>query len=111
MFRIRSFLPTGLTRLSTGNLMFQPFTEEHDHFRKTVRDFAEKELLPNAEFLEIVLVKVGQYIQINGVGLECIGILSQGFNCFRWFFETACRSLKIAVIKFYRLQAIYFHIP
>ena len=32
--------------------MFQPFTEEHDHFRKTVRDFAEKELLPNAEAWE-----------------------------------------------------------
>ncbi len=29
--------------------MFQPFTEEHEHFRKTVRDFAEKELLPHAE--------------------------------------------------------------
>ena len=29
--------------------MFQPFTEDHEHFRKTVRDFAEKELLPHAE--------------------------------------------------------------
>jgi citronellyl-CoA dehydrogenase len=29
--------------------MFQPFTEEHEHFRKTVRDFAEKELAPHAE--------------------------------------------------------------
>ncbi len=29
--------------------MWQPFTEEHDHFRKMVRDFAEKELAPHAE--------------------------------------------------------------
>jgi len=29
--------------------MFQPFTEEHQEFRKTVRAFAEKELAPNAE--------------------------------------------------------------
>lgn len=29
--------------------MWSPFTEEHDHFRKTVRAFAEKELLPNAD--------------------------------------------------------------
>ena len=29
--------------------MFKPFTEDHEHFRKTVRDFAEKELLPHAE--------------------------------------------------------------
>lgn len=32
--------------------MWQPFTEEHDQFRKTVRQFAEKELLPNAEAWE-----------------------------------------------------------
>jgi citronellyl-CoA dehydrogenase len=29
--------------------MWQPFTEEHEQFRKTVRQFAEKELLPHAE--------------------------------------------------------------
>src|SRR5215470_12300981 len=29
--------------------MWQPFTEEHEQFRKTVRQFAEKELAPNAE--------------------------------------------------------------
>ncbi len=29
--------------------MWQPFTEEHQQFRKLVRDFAEKELLPHAE--------------------------------------------------------------
>jgi citronellyl-CoA dehydrogenase len=29
--------------------MFNPFTEEHDQFRKMVRDFAEKELAPNAD--------------------------------------------------------------
>lgn len=29
--------------------MWQPFGEEHDQFRKTVRGFAEKELAPNAE--------------------------------------------------------------
>ena len=28
--------------------MWQPFTEEHQQFRKLVRDFAEKELAPNA---------------------------------------------------------------
>jgi citronellyl-CoA dehydrogenase len=29
--------------------MFSPFREEHDHFRKTVRQFAEKELAPYGE--------------------------------------------------------------
>ena len=29
--------------------MWQPFTEEHTHFRKTVRAFAEKELAPHVE--------------------------------------------------------------
>ncbi|NUP13856.1 MAG: acyl-CoA dehydrogenase [Polyangiaceae bacterium] len=29
--------------------MFQPFTEEHEQFRKTVRAFAEKELAPNTD--------------------------------------------------------------
>jgi citronellyl-CoA dehydrogenase len=29
--------------------MFQPFSEEHNEFRKTVRAFAEKELAPNAD--------------------------------------------------------------
>ena len=29
--------------------MWQPFTEEHQHFRKLARDFAEKELAPHAE--------------------------------------------------------------
>ncbi len=29
--------------------MWQPFTEEHDQFRKTVRQFAEKELAPFAD--------------------------------------------------------------
>ena len=29
--------------------MFQPFTEQHDHFRKTVRNFAEKELAPHVD--------------------------------------------------------------
>ena len=29
--------------------MFQPFTEQHDQFRKTVRNFAEKELGPHVE--------------------------------------------------------------
>lgn len=29
--------------------MFTPFREEHDHFRKTVRQFAEKELAPFAD--------------------------------------------------------------
>src|SRR6185436_1967761 len=29
--------------------MWQPFTEEHQQFRKTVRSFAEKELAPHAE--------------------------------------------------------------
>lgn len=29
--------------------MWQPFTEEHQQFRKTVRQFAEKELAPHAE--------------------------------------------------------------
>jgi citronellyl-CoA dehydrogenase len=29
--------------------MWQPFTEEHQQFRKTVRAFAEKELAPHAE--------------------------------------------------------------
>ena len=29
--------------------MFQPFTEEHDQFRKTVKGFAEKELAPHAD--------------------------------------------------------------
>ena len=29
--------------------MWQPFTEEHEQFRKTVRAFAEKELAPHAE--------------------------------------------------------------
>jgi citronellyl-CoA dehydrogenase len=29
--------------------MWSPFTEEHEQFRKTVRSFAEKELLPNVE--------------------------------------------------------------
>ncbi|MFO0549786.1 MAG: acyl-CoA dehydrogenase family protein [Polyangiaceae bacterium] len=29
--------------------MFQPFTEEHEQFRKTVRAFAEKELAPHVE--------------------------------------------------------------
>jgi citronellyl-CoA dehydrogenase len=29
--------------------MWQPFTDEHEQFRKTVRAFAEKELAPNAE--------------------------------------------------------------
>ena len=29
--------------------MWQPFTEEHTQFRKTVRQFAEKELAPHAE--------------------------------------------------------------
>lgn len=28
--------------------MWQPFTEEHEQFRKTVRQFAEKELFPNS---------------------------------------------------------------
>ncbi len=29
--------------------MFQPFTEEHDQFRKTCRAFAEREIVPNVE--------------------------------------------------------------
>ena len=29
--------------------MWQPFTEEHQQFRKTVRAFAEKELAPHVE--------------------------------------------------------------
>ena len=29
--------------------MFHPYTEEHDQFRKTVRQFAEKELAPYAD--------------------------------------------------------------
>ena len=29
--------------------MWQPFSEEHEQFRKTVRAFAEKELAPHAE--------------------------------------------------------------
>ncbi len=29
--------------------MFNPYTEEHDHFRKTVRQFAEKEIAPFAD--------------------------------------------------------------
>jgi citronellyl-CoA dehydrogenase len=29
--------------------MWQPFTEEHQHFRKMVRDFAEKELAPHVD--------------------------------------------------------------
>jgi citronellyl-CoA dehydrogenase len=29
--------------------MWQPFTEEHDHFRKMVREFAEKEIAPYAD--------------------------------------------------------------
>jgi citronellyl-CoA dehydrogenase len=29
--------------------MFQPFSDEHEQFRKTVRAFAEKELAPNAD--------------------------------------------------------------
>ena len=29
--------------------MWQPFTEEHEQFRKTVRAFVEKELAPHAE--------------------------------------------------------------
>ncbi len=29
--------------------MWQPFTEEHQHFRKMVRDFTEKELAPHVE--------------------------------------------------------------
>lgn len=32
--------------------MWQPFTEEHEHFRKSIRAFAEKELAPNAEAWE-----------------------------------------------------------
>jgi citronellyl-CoA dehydrogenase len=32
--------------------MWSPFTEEHEQFRKTVRAFAEKELLPNADAWE-----------------------------------------------------------
>ena len=32
--------------------MWNPFTEEHEQFRKTVRSFAEKELLPNADAWE-----------------------------------------------------------
>jgi len=28
--------------------MWQPFTEEHQHFRKLVRDYVEKDLVPNA---------------------------------------------------------------
>ena len=26
--------------------MWDPYTEEHEHFRKTVRQFAEKEIAP-----------------------------------------------------------------
>ena len=29
--------------------MWQPFTEEHEQFRKTVRQFAEKEIAPHAD--------------------------------------------------------------
>ena len=29
--------------------MWQPFTEEHEHFRKMVREFAEKEIAPYAD--------------------------------------------------------------
>jgi citronellyl-CoA dehydrogenase len=29
--------------------MFNPYTEEHDHFRKTVRQFAEREILPHVD--------------------------------------------------------------
>ena len=32
--------------------MWQPFTEEHEHFRKAVRAFAEKELAPHADAWE-----------------------------------------------------------
>ena len=32
-----------------GFAMWQPFTEEHQQFRKTVRAFAEKELAPHVE--------------------------------------------------------------
>jgi citronellyl-CoA dehydrogenase len=32
--------------------MWKPFTEEHEHFRKTVRAFAEKELAPHVEAWE-----------------------------------------------------------
>ncbi len=32
--------------------MWSPFTEEHQHFRKLVRDFAEKELAPHVEVWE-----------------------------------------------------------
>jgi citronellyl-CoA dehydrogenase len=35
--------------------MFQPFTEEHEQFRKLVRDFAEKELAPHADEWEASL--------------------------------------------------------
>ena len=32
--------------------MFNPYTEEHEHFRKTVRQFAEQELAPHADAWE-----------------------------------------------------------
>ncbi len=36
-------------RKASENVTFNPYTEEHDLFRKQVRQFAEKELLPHAE--------------------------------------------------------------
>src|SRR6516225_1795707 len=35
-------------RAQTGGAMLNPFTQEHDAFRRTVRTFAEKELAPHA---------------------------------------------------------------
>jgi citronellyl-CoA dehydrogenase len=51
MFRTRTIAGPP-PRRPEESVMFQPFTEDHEHFRKTVRDFAEKELLPHAEAWE-----------------------------------------------------------
>src|ERR1043165_9627274 len=55
LFRVRIFstgknraLPAGRAVRSEAS-MWQPFTEEHQQFRKTVRQFAEKEMLPFAD--------------------------------------------------------------
>jgi citronellyl-CoA dehydrogenase len=51
MFRVRIFLPLpgGTGELKEKARMWEPFTEDHQQFRKTVRAFAEKELLPHVE--------------------------------------------------------------
>src|SRR3954451_14583359 len=48
-FRVRIITHARTKRPEGETVMWQPFTEDHAQFRKTVRQFAEKELAPHAE--------------------------------------------------------------